>query len=458
MEVCSRQRKFFGILSGETHDVGVVVWSGQKCPLLFFLDFAIVAIMLTKNTACRDCGSVRLTLFLDLSDQPPANAFLTKEALASGKEARYPLRAHVCEDCQLVQITDIVDVDTLFQDYVYLTAGAGPTTPKHFTEYAQNIAKRFGLTENSFVVELGSNDGLLLAAFQGLGIKRVLGVDPAKNVAQMANERGVLTIAEEWNEALVKDIAAKYGKADMIIGNNVVAHINDHQGLVRGVKALLAPNGTFVFEAPYLVDMFDNLSYDTIYHEHLSCLSIRPLKRMFESHGLEIFDIEEKNVQGMSMRVFVGWPGKHEMSPHVGDLIKKEEHMQLDQVDSYHALARRVEARMKELTDLLAKLKQEGKSIAGYGAPAKGNTLLNYTKIGPETLDYLTEELPTKVGKFSPGMHIPVVHIDEARKNPPDYFLVLAWNYLEKILEREDVLRKRGTKFIVPIGDQLRVF
>jgi SAM-dependent methyltransferase len=414
--------------------------------------------MLTKNTVCRDCASAKLTLFLDLSDQPPANAFLTKEALEEGNEEHFPLRAYVCEDCQLVQLTDVVDVDTLFQNYVYFTAGAGPTTPKHFTEYAQSIARRFQLTKDSFVVELGSNDGLLLSAFQELGIKRVLGIDPAKNVAQIANERGVLTIAEEWNETRVKQIAAEHGKADMIIGNNVVAHINDHQGLVRGVKALLAPSGVFVFEAPYLVDMFENLSYDTIYHEHLSCLALRPLKRMFESHGLEIFDIEVKSVQGVSIRVFVGWPGAHEVSARVGELIHKEEQMNLHHVDAYHVLARRVEERMKELTSLLAQLKQEGKTIAGYGAPAKGNTLLNYTKIGPDTLDYLTEELPTKVGKFSPGMHIPVVHIEDARKNPPDYFLVLAWNYLEKILEREDVLRKHGTKFIVPIGERLEIF
>src|SRR3989338_5471795 len=292
--------------------------------------------MLTKNTNCRDCGSTKLTLFLDLSDQPPANAFLTKEALAAGKEARYPLKAYVCDDCQLVQLIDVFDLDTLFQDYVYLTAGAGPTTPKHFTEYAQSIIDRFHLTPDSFVVELGSNDGLLLSAFQQLGIKKVLGVDPAKNVAQMANERGTPTIAEPWGEAVAKRIAQEHGKADVIIGNNVVAHINDHQGLVRAVKELLAPNGTFVFEAPYLVDMFENLSFDTIYHEHLSCLSVRPLKLMFDSHGLEIFDVEEKTVHGVSIRVFVGWPGKHKVTPHVFEVTKKEEEMGLNRIESYH--------------------------------------------------------------------------------------------------------------------------
>lgn len=413
--------------------------------------------MVTANTVCRDCGSSKLTLFLDLSDQPPANAFLTKERLVGGKEAAYPLKAQVCDDCQLVQLADTVDLDTLFQDYVYLTAGAGPTTPKHFTEYAESIAKRFALGKESFVVEIGSNDGLLLSAFQRLGITKVLGVDPAKNVAKIANERGTPTLSEPWGERVAERIAKEHGKADLIIGNNVVAHIDDHQGLVRGVKALLAPGGAFVFEAPYLVDMFENLSFDTIYHEHLSCLAVRPLQRMFKSHGLEVFDVEVKVVQGVSVRVFVGWPGKHDISENVSDFVEKEKAMGLDRVESYHALARRVEERTRELVDLLAKIKKEGKRVAGYGAPAKGNTLLNYAKIGPETLEYLTEELPTKIGKFSPGMHIPVVHVDVARKDPPDYLLVLAWNYLEKILEREDAVRKQGTKFIVHTGEHLRV-
>lgn len=421
------------------------------------INLPIVLLMLTQNTACRDCGSAKLTLFLDLSDQPPANAFLSKEALASGADEFFPLRAYVCDDCQLVQLIDIVDVDTLFQNYVYLTAGAGPTTPKHFTEYAKSIVSQFHLTADSFVVELGSNDGLLLSAFKELGITKILGVDPAKNVAKMANERGTPTIALPWGEDVAKKISSEHGKADVIIGNNVVAHIDDHQGLVRAVKELLSPTGAFVFEAPYLADMFENLSYDTIYHEHLSCLALRPVKRMLESHGLEIFDVETKNVQGVSMRAYTGWPSQHAVSPHVLEFVEREEKMKLNEVQSYHALARRVEERTKELRDLLTTLKREGKRIVGYGAPAKGNTLLNYAKIGPDTLEYLTEELPTKIGKFSPGMHIPVVHIDEARKNPPDYFLVLAWNYLEKILEREDALRKRGTKFIVPIGETLRV-
>ena len=278
--------------------------------------------MISKNTVCRDCGSQELVQFIDLSDQPPANAFITKEQIT--KEKHYPLKAYVCADCQLVQLTDIVDLDELFQNYVYFSAGAGPTLPKHFSDYADMVVERFHLGKDSFVIELGSNDGLLLSAFQRHGIK-VVGVDPAHNVTKVANERGVPTIAEPWSEQIARTIVKEHGKADVIIGNNVVAHINDHQGLVKGVKAALKPTGSFIFEAPYLVDMFENLTFDTIYHEHLACLSLRPLKKMFESHGLAVFDMIIRNVQGVSLRVFVGFPDAHEVSPRVRYFVNRSE-------------------------------------------------------------------------------------------------------------------------------------
>lgn len=410
--------------------------------------------MMTVNSACRDCGSKQLVRFLDLGVQPLANAFLKKEDIPN--EKRYPLEAYVCADCQLVQLIHIVDIDELFQNYVYLTAGAGPTIPKHFSDYAEAVTKRFNLGSNAFIVEMGSNDGLLLDAFKKHGL-RVLGVDPAKNVVAIANARGIPTIAKPWSEEVASEIISLHGRADVIIGNNVVAHINDHHGLVRGVKTLLKDRGVFIFEAPYLIDMFERLAFDTIYHEHLACLSLRPLKRMFESFGLEVFDMELIPAQGVSMRVFVGFPNQHEVSEHVAYFVRKEEEMGLDKVASYHALAKRIQERKKELVSLLTKLKKEGKRIAGYGAPAKGNTLLNYMQIGRETLDYLTEELGTKIDRLSPGMHVPVIHIDEARKNPPDYFLVLAWNYADAIMKNERGLRERGVRFIIPIGEKIEV-
>jgi len=411
--------------------------------------------MISKNTICRDCGSTKLHMFIDLTDQAPANAFLRPEQIAD--ERAYPLRAYVCEDCQLVQLTDIVDIDELFQNYVYLTAGAGPTTPKHFTDYAQSVVQTFSLNEESLVVELGSNDGLLLSAFQNAGVTHVVGVDPAKNVAEIANERGVPTIAAPWGKEVALKIKKNEGLADVIIGNNVVAHIEDHKGLMAGVVTLLKEDGVFIFEAPYLMDMFERLAFDTIYHEHLACLSLRPIKRLVEKFGMEVFDMHLTPAQGVSMRVFIGKKGAHTILASVSEFEEKELSLHLDEVKTYHELAERITNRKNELLELLQDLKKQGKRIAGYGAPAKGNTLLNYGKIGPEILDYLTEELPSKVGLLSPGMHIPVVHVNDARNNPPDYFLMLAWNYSEKILENEAELRAKGVKFIIPIGEKIQI-
>ncbi|MCI0532865.1 class I SAM-dependent methyltransferase [bacterium] len=403
--------------------------------------------MYTRNKTCRMCKSSDLLPFLDLSPQPPANAFLRPEQFS--RERAYPLVAYFCRNCNLAQLLDVVDKRELFSDYVYFTS-VMPTTPKHFTDYAKSAAKRFHLKNGkSFVVEIGSNDGLLLRAFQEEGT-RVLGIDPAENIAKIANENGIPTIADFWSEALAKKIARENGKAKAIIGNNVVAHINDSIGLVKGVRALLDENGVFIFEAPYLGDMFENLAFDTIYHEHLSFLSLRPLLRLFKKYGMEIFDVEFVRVQGNSFRVFACRKGAYPKSPNVEEAVKKEIGMDLDKFSSYKKLARRVEESKKKLLHILLDLKSKGKSIAGYGAPAKGNTLLNFCKIGPETLDYLTEELPTKIGLSSPGMHIPVIHIKSARKSPPEYFLMLAWNYQDKILEKEKLLRKRGVKFIIP--------
>ncbi|MEK9201736.1 MAG: class I SAM-dependent methyltransferase, partial [Patescibacteria group bacterium] len=247
-------------------------------------------------------------------------------------------------------------------------------------------------------------------------------------------------------------IKKEYGKAKVIIGNNVVAHIDDHRDMVKGVNALLKDDGVFIFEAPYLVDMFENLTFDTIYHEHLSFLSLRPLIRFFEQFGLQIFDVELKSVQGHSFRVFVSKAGVYSVSVRVKKAVEKELRLKMNKFSSYLKLANEVRSQKKKLLTILKNLKSQGKSIAGYGAPAKGNTLLNYYGIGHETLDYLTEALPTKIGLWSPGMHIPVIDIETAHKSPPDYFLMLAWNYKEKIFGKEKAFRDKGGKFIIPVG------
>jgi SAM-dependent methyltransferase len=402
------------------------------------------------NTVCRICASSELEEVISLGATPLANAFVKKEDFDA--ELAYPLRAYFCHSCNLLQLLDVVDSKELFSHYVYFTS-VMPTTPKHFLDYAHSIMRSFIQNPaKELVVEIGSNDGLLLQAFKEKGAQ-VLGVDPAVNIAKLANERGIPTIADFFSERLAKQIKTEHGPAKAIIGNNVVAHIDDHHDLLRGVKHLLAPKGVFVLEAPYLVDMFENLSFDTIYHEHLSYLAVRPLSRLFEQFDMEVFDVQLFPVQGTSIRVFACHRGEYPIAPSVRSLIQKELALGLDAASSYHALMSRIEKLRDTVMKKVRDLKKEGEKLAAYGAPAKGNTLLNYFKLGSDLLDYATEELPLKVGFYTPGMHLPVIHIDEARTRAPDYYVMLAWNYKKKILEKEAAYLKAGGHFIVPVGD-----
>lgn len=407
-----------------------------------------------KNSECRICKGKRLTQFLSLGAQPPANRFIKKEDIAL-PEPQYPLDVYFCADCRLVQLLDVVDKEELFSNYIYFSSGM-PKLSNHFKAYADDIIARF-CSIHDFVMEIASNDGILLKHFQDAGF-RVLGVDPATNVAALANARSVKTINDFFSEKIATKIAHKEGKPRVIMGNNVVAHIDDHHDLARGLKVLLAEDGIFVMEAPYLVDMFDNLSYDTIYHEHLSYLAITPLKVLFEKFDLEIFEVQLHPVQGQSIRVFVGHTGAHTVSGSVAEFMKKEDALKLGDIVSYEALAKRIEDSKKRLVAQVAALRAAGKRIAAYGAPAKGNTVLNYCKIGAESLEYALEDLPSKQGLYTPRTHIPVISREEAKRRLPDYYLLLAWNYREAIMAKEGAFRAQGGKFILPIGDENQEF
>lgn len=403
--------------------------------------------MYKHNICCRICKSENLTKFLDFGDQPLANSFL-KDKSEFASEKFYPLAVYFCHNCNLVQLLDVVDKEEMFSHYIYFSSGM-PKLSNHFREYAEDMMKRF-LNLGEFVVEIASNDGILLKFFKDSGYK-ILGVDPAKNVVKVAQDMGVDTIVDFFSENLAADIAAKRGRAKIILANNVVAHINDHHDLAKGINNLLAEDGVFVLEAPYLVDMFENNTYDTIYHEHLSYLAVRPLKKLFEQFGLEIFDVEVHEVQGRSLRVFVGRTGRHQVSANVLKLINKELDLGMDSLSAYNALAENIAKQKRDLTELLLKIKNSGKKIAAYGAPAKGNTMLNYCGIGVEILDYALEDLPAKQGLFTPGMHIPTVDGAYAHQHLPDYFLMLAWNYQKLILKKEQEFLKNGGKFIIPV-------
>lgn len=380
---------------------------------------------------------------------PLANSFVRKEDLAK-PEPFYPLRVFVCEDCSFAQLIDIVRPDILFRDYIYFSSGVR-TVPEHFRNYANEIVANFATTKGDLVVEIGSNDGVLAGAVQALG-PRVLGVDPAVNVVKLANERGIPTLPEFFSAAVAERIRNEYGSAKVITGNNVIAHIDALQDVAQGVTSLLADDGVFMFEAPYLKDMFDRLTFDTIYHEHVSYLAVRPLAKLLARFGLEIFDVKTVPVQGISLRTYAGKKGVRPVRPSVASFIAEEDRLGMSSVESYRALAKDIAGLKERVLGVLHEYKRQGKRLAGYGAPAKGNTLLNYFGVGTDMLEYTTEELPSKIGLFTPGMHLPIVHIDGSRKSPPDAYLLLAWNSRDAIVKNEEKFLAGGGSFIVPIG------
>ncbi|MFA6485998.1 MAG: class I SAM-dependent methyltransferase [Candidatus Magasanikbacteria bacterium] len=403
--------------------------------------------MYKHSTHCRICNSENLSKFLDFGNQPLANSFLkNKEEFVS--EKFYPLAVYFCHDCNLAQLLDVVDKEEMFSHYIYFSSGM-PKLSNHFKDYAEDVIKRF-LGPGELVVEIASNDGILLKFFKDSGYK-ILGIDPAVNVAKVAQDMGVNTVVDFFREDLSLEIAKKHGTAKVILANNVVAHIDDLHDLAKGINNLLADDGVFILEAPYFVDMFENTTYDTIYHEHLSYLAVRPLQKFFELFGMEIFDVEIHEVQGRSLRVFVGRNGKHDISESVQKFVNKELDLGLDSWSVYTALAEKISQQKQDLTRLLQDLKNSDKKIAAYGAPAKGNTMLNYCGIGPDVLDYALEDLPAKQGLLTPGMHVPTFDSAYAHAHLPDYFLMLAWNYQKPILEKEQQYIKDGGKFIIPV-------
>ncbi len=405
--------------------------------------------LIKKNLHCRICNSEKLDKIISLGSTPLANSFLQQKDFSHEKS--FPLEVYFCSNCHLAQLIDIVSKTHLFSDYVYFYSKM-PTASDHFTRYTNDVMKRFITNpKKELVLEFGSNDGILLKAFQEKGCKRVLGIDPAKNIVKVANENGIPTIADFFSYAQAKKISKTHGKAKVIIANNTVAHINDLHDMMKGIQQVLDSEGVFIFEAPYLIDMFENLAYDSIYHEHLSYLAISPLDYLFKMYSMEIFDVELVERQGISIRVFVSRSNSRTVTKNVDKLRSKEKKLGLDTIKNYYALANKIEKSKNKLHKLLSDLKKKKLILAAYGSPARGNTVLNYCNIGPNILDFATEELPSKIGYYTPGMHIPVISIDAARKSPPDYYLLLAWNYTDAIIKKEKAFLENGGKFIIPV-------
>ncbi len=407
-----------------------------------------------RRETCRLCGSDSLTQVLSLTPTPPANAFVAAEAL-DAPQACFPLDVFFCEDCGHVQLLDVVDPALLFENYVYVS-GTSPVFVKHFEDYAGEVVRRFvtgpaGALAGSLAIDIGSNDGTLLAAFKGLGLS-VLGIDPAREIAADATARGIETRAAFFDSTLARQLADERGRARVITANNVFAHADDLGDIVIGIADLLATDGVFVFEVSYLVDVYEQTLFDTIYHEHLAYHSVKPLQRFFAATGLRLFAAERVGSHGGSLRGFVGHAdGPWQDDGSVAALVEKEQTLGLDKAETLVAFAEKIDALKAELGEVLAAIKAKGGTIAAFGAPAKATTLMYHFGFGPEIVDFIVDDSPLKQGLYSPGMHIPVLPSSTLYERNPDATIILAWNFAEPIIANHAAYQKAGGQFIIPL-------
>ena len=401
-----------------------------------------------KQPFCRICSSTKLHTFLDLGSMPIPNGFLTKAQLAD-KEERYPLKACVCTLCWLVQLTHVIPAEIMFKNYVYIPS-TSTTMLEHFEKLVQDTLLTSEVSK-ALVVDIGSNDGILLSYYQKKGM-RILGIDPAENLAKKANTQGIPTLARYFTSKLAGEVVAGYSLAKIITATNVIAHIDDLHDAIDGIQVLLHPQGLFVMEAPYVVDLIDNNEFDTIYHEHLSYFAIHPLQRLFGNHSLRIVDVIKQSVHGGTIRVYVSHiNSNHTVHPRVEKFLIEEKVKQFHTLTPYNQFAVRVQNMKKDLTLLLKRIKKEGKSIVGYGASAKGNVLENYCSITPDILDYIVDATSYKQGKYTPGTHIRIFPENKILEKFPDYALLTSWNFAGEILQKNKKYREGGGQFIIPV-------
>ena len=402
---------------------------------------------LVKN--CRICNSTNLHLILDLGEQPPANSLIDKSQLNT-IEPKFPLRLFWCGDCFLVQLLDIVNKEHLFKHYLYMTSASKPIVD-HFKKYAVDIFNKFlNKQENPFVVEIGSNDGSLLREFKKLG-SSILGIEPASNLAKLANDSDITTLNDFFSLDIAKNIIQSKN-ASIVVANNVIGHVENLHDLMEGIKILIGEQGVFIFEVPYLLDLVKKLEFDTVYHEHLSYFSILPIINLIERFNLEIFDIQKQSVHGGTLRIFISKKNNFNIKDNVNKFIKLEYEFGINNIKTYDKFSDDVQNLKNKIKELLHKLKNEKKSLFGYGASAKGNVLLNYCNIDYNILDYVVDTTPLKQGKFTPGTHIPILSSEKiSDKGNNDVGLLLAWNYESEILKKEKSFRSKGGKFLIPI-------
>ena len=404
------------------------------------------------GVTCRFCGASHLRPFVNLSMSPPCESFLTAAQLDE-VEPFYPLDVRICPSCLLVQLREYIPAEDIFSEYAYFSSYADSWL-EHARRYAEDMIARFGLDEKSFVVELASNDGYLLRNFVAKGIP-CLGVEPAANVAKVAIRNGVPTCVEFFGKTLAERLVEEFGQADLIAGNNVLAQVPDLNDFVAGIKLLLAPGGIVTIEWPHVLELMRKNQFDTIYHEHYSYFSLFTHERIWERHGMRVFDVERLATHGGSLRVF----GCHADDSFKGEserlkaLRTQERAAKLDSLEGYADYTSRVERTKRKLMSFLIGARDEGKRIAGYGAPGKGNTLLNFCGIRTDFIDYLVDRSAYKHGRFTPGTHIPIFPPDKLAQTRPDYILILPWNLREEIADQLAYTRQWGAQLVVPIPE-----
>ena len=400
-----------------------------------------------KLKKCRVCGKENLEVFLSFGNMPPINIF-PKDKMDMEKEELFPMDAAFCHNCTHVQLTNALDQEDTFSDYIYFSSNSR-TFVEHGKWLAEEMKKRLNLSDDDLVVEAASNDGCLLKSFKALPTK-VLGVEPAKNIASVAQEAGIPTISKFFGIDSAKNILEKHGPAKVIIGANVLAHAFFLDDFTGGLKTLLAKGGTVLIEVPYIVDLLENNEFDTIYHEHISYFSVYCLQKLFQNVGLEVYNVEHLPIHGGSLLVSIqhsGGPYRQEES--VGNYLEKERELGIQDIETYKAFAGRTLNLKNRVQDFLKEAKNSGKSIAAYGAAAKGNVLLQYCGIGADEISFVADKSSYKQGRFTPATHIPVVAPAHILEKKPDYLVILAWNFAKEIMVDMEAYSKTGGKFVV---------
>jgi len=399
---------------------------------------------------CRHCNNTLKSQFVDLGTAPPSNAYLTKEDLNRFEEY-YPLRTWVCESCWLVQTEDFTTPEKLFKsDYAYFSS-TSITWLNHAKRYFDNISKDLNLSEKSFVIEIGSNDGYLLKNFKCSNIP-CLGIEPTDAVADAAESLGIEVLRKFFSENLAKELCEQKKQADLIIANNVYAHVPDINDFTRGLKKLLKPNGSITLEFPHLIQLIQNVQFDTIYHEHYSYFSLYTVKMIFETFGLKIYRVEELTTHGGSLRIFgCHFEAKRQIDSSVDSLLQKEFDFGIQKIDTYQGFQKKVNEIKYNLLEFLIRKKKNGEQIAAYGAAAKGNTLLNYAGVKTDLIPFVADQNPFKQGKFMPGSRIPIVHPNYIKREKLDFVLILPWNIAIEIKRQFSSLKQKNIKFFTAI-------